>query len=753
MRKILSLLLTALFILAAAVPARAEPVTFVQTFGYTQARNREGLTAGGLIIPVWFCDEGRSYSQPLLFNGEPFGFKPKDGDPDSALAISVMNGGGVGRIYGFEFPSGMLKPRLGNLEWRDPLWSKELSAPTKGEATLFKWKNENDGRDHYYLLVGTESQYLDVFDVTDFMHPQLVNRYETPYTTDIISAPTVFNWHGHLAVVYTCGNTGNIAVTFDPLDSSKKVSYYIPLGSGRTSSSPAPVFKSGPGPYDYEGFAVGRDQGQNAGKLYVIRFDDFFSTEGGKVVPKPKQETSFYAVEDLPAGLVASFCVSDDGFFIYFGDCRSRFYCYNVATKKFVWKNMDSSVAGMFSNRSPAMSGDKVIFPANTKPGQIGAVIALDRATGQEVWTYRFNSSAPQYAPSIMRGPHDALVLVPTTTLNSGYIAFIDYETGQKRFNPEKLCRAGDPDGYAMGSSGGLSFVGFRGVTADSMGTAGWFIVPYLDFEAVKLDPGVPEGEKAKSGQTYTATVEFGSHFDTWFSGLDEVGIDADVNGQPTVITDVYGQELPTQTAWGKTFYVLRPVPAQDGKWTVKFNWTAPAADKAVLRAWINLEMGRINATWPENDGATPEDPKNNLVQAEVPVEIQGVDLSVTASPAMDPFRMGFNQTSIKCPVNIVVRRKDSGQPVTVKLFVESPLGNHTEAFTLGPGGLKKTAVLFTAYGPGSYPVKVQAWPERAQDLNPDDNVAYTTVRVVKNSPPNIQVPREPGIHVEKGGQ
>ncbi len=140
MRKILSLLLAVLFILTAAVPAWAEPVTFVQTFGYTQARNREGLVPGGIIIPAWSHDTGKSYSQPLLFNGEPFGFEPEPGEPDSALAISIENG----VVYGFKFPSGVLKPHLGNLEQLSHLWWRPLSAITKGEATLFKWKNEKD---------------------------------------------------------------------------------------------------------------------------------------------------------------------------------------------------------------------------------------------------------------------------------------------------------------------------------------------------------------------------------------------------------------------------------------------------------------------------------------------------------------------------------------------------------------------------------------------------------------------------------
>ncbi|MDH7577421.1 MAG: hypothetical protein QHH75_06225 [Bacillota bacterium] len=166
MRKFLSLFLATLLILTAIVPAWAEPVTFVQTFGYTQARNREGNVPGSVIIPAWFHDTGRSYSQPLLFNGEPWGFAPEPGEPDSALVISIENG----VLYGFRFPSGVLKLRLGNLEQLAPFWSQRLSATTKGEATLFNW----NGR--WLLFIGTDSNYLDIFDVTDFHNPFLVNR-------------------------------------------------------------------------------------------------------------------------------------------------------------------------------------------------------------------------------------------------------------------------------------------------------------------------------------------------------------------------------------------------------------------------------------------------------------------------------------------------------------------------------------------------------------------------------------------------
>jgi len=707
-----------LFLLGSAVPARAEPVSYAQTFGYTQARNREGLVSGKLLVPAWFHNGGRSFSQPLLFSGQAWGFAPERGDPDAALAVTVEKS----TLYGFKFPPGTLQPSFVRGEL-PPLWAQSLSAITKSHPTLVKW----DGR--WYIFAGTESQYLDIFDVTDFKHPQLVRRAKTVHATDIVSAPTVFNWRGHMAVVYTCGNTGNVSVMFDPLNDATRAVAVISLGPGRTSSSPAPVLKNGPGLYDYAGFAVGRDQGPNDGKLYVIRFDDRFTIKDGKVVPKPPQERKFYAVEDLPAGLVASFSVSDDGNVIYFGDRRCHFYAYDVANRKFLWKNMNSPVAGMFSNRSPALTSTQVFFPAGTKPGQKGALIALDRASGREIWTYRCESTV-HTAPVVLRAPDGtAAVAIGTATRDYGFIGLFDAGTGEK-LSYAKVCTAGAPDRYATGVSGELSFTGFWGMSTDSQGSVGWFLVPYLDFEAVRIDPGVPEGQEAKYGETYTATVEFGSRFDTWFTGLAEVGIDADVNGQPVALTDESGNELPKVSFNGKQFYVLRPVPRGDSKWTVKFRWTAKAAPgtgSAVLRAWINVEMGRISATWPESDGASPADPKNNLVRAEVPIE--GIDLYVTDfHVTTDPVRSCYQATA-----SVLAGMRDGSRPMTTELCFYGPDGVQKRTVTLVEGE-PPVPHSFTFRAPcktGTYSLRVTINEARAiEEIDYTNNEARCTYRV-----------------------
>ncbi|MFZ5899647.1 MAG: hypothetical protein ACOYU7_10915, partial [Bacillota bacterium] len=209
MRKALTLFLALVVLLTAVFPAWAAPVSSVTTFGYTQARNREGLVVGGLPIPVWFHDTGRSFSQGLLFSGKPWGYTPEAGEPDVALAVSAEGK----MLYGFKFPSGTLKPGLKAVS-HPHLWAQSLSATTKSDPTLVNWNGKQ------LMFVGTASPYLDVFDATDFSNTQWLRSVKAK-ATDIVSAPTAFNWRGHLAVVYTCGNTGNVAVTFDPLDPQK----------------------------------------------------------------------------------------------------------------------------------------------------------------------------------------------------------------------------------------------------------------------------------------------------------------------------------------------------------------------------------------------------------------------------------------------------------------------------------------------------------------------------------------------------
>ncbi|MDH7578169.1 MAG: hypothetical protein QHH75_10215, partial [Bacillota bacterium] len=136
----------------------------------------------------------------------------------------------------------------------------------------------------------------------------------------------------------------------------------------------------------------------------------------------------------------------------------------------------------------------------------------------------------------------------------------------------------------------------------------------------------------------------------------------------------------------------------------------------------------------------------NNVKQVEV--KPQAVDIAVTASTTMPKYIIPFySNNPVKCTVNFVVTRKDNGDPVPVRVTVESPLGSRTFDATLKPGGTWKNYVSYTVSKAGTYPVKVQAWPVGVEDVNPKDNTASLNIVVEKQKPP--EVPRESKIHSE----
>jgi len=671
-----------------SLPAWAAPTRAVTTFGYDQQRNREGQVDGRVIAPAWYHAGDKSYSQPLLLSGRYFGLP----DWRGGEKVVAMTAEGA-KLYSYIFPESPAFP-IPRLE---PIWSRQLSAITKSHPTLVEWQGRK------LVFIGTESRYLDVFDLSNFLEPEDLGSIPSHFASDIVSAPTAFNWRGHLLIVYTSGNTGDVYVLADPLVAKQRVQYYLTLGPGRTSSSPAPVL-------DGAGFAVGLDQGPGDGKLYVLRFDDLFTEQDGRVVLK--SNPSVYAREDLPSGLCASFAVSDETNTIYFGDSRSHVYAYDVAGRRFLWRN--DAAAGLFSNRSPALTEDLVIFPAGTR-GAGGKLVAVDRASGRTAWVKTFQAAA-QTAPVVLTAPGARGILEGGS---NGWLALLDM-TGNM-VQAVKIAETGLPDPYAQGVSGELSFVGYAGVTTDAQGAKGWWILSRLDFAALSIDPGVPPGQEAKHGQAYTATVRFKTDYEAWHD-LPGVPVDADVNGKPVQLLDVSGGELPKVTTGGKTFYLLTPTPVGVNEYEVRFNWTAMAGPdgKAVLTAWINLVRGRVTQAWPEADTT------NNLVQAEVQVE--GVDLYVTNFGVVtDPVRQCYSTSAS------VVAGNKSDRQLTTRVKFYGPDGTQTRQVTLPPNGQVPLTFSFDApCKTGTYSLRVTINEARAvEEIDYTNNEARCTYRVI----------------------
>ncbi|MGQ9756293.1 MAG: outer membrane protein assembly factor BamB family protein [Desulfotomaculales bacterium] len=689
MQRLLIVVLLLLINLLTAMPAWAAAVRAVTTFGYSDGRNREGEVDGRYIVPAWYHPGGKSYSQPLVLSGRYLGLADWPSGNEKVVAITAE----ADKMHAYVFPERPSFP----VPHLKPAWTMQLSHTTKSHPTLVEWQGQK------LVFIGTESRCLDVFDLTDFERPKNLEARELPRATDIVSAPTAFTWHGHLLIAYTSGRTGDVYILVDPLLSEHQTQCYINLGEGRTSSSPAPVLNG-------EAFAVGLDQGPGNGKLYVLRFDELFTEQDGRVILK--SSPSVYAREDLPSGLCASFAVSDDTNIIYFGDSRSHVYAYDVANRRFLWRN--DAAAGLFSNRSPALTEDLVIFPAGTQ-GSGGKLVAVDRASGRTAWVRTFQAAA-QTAPVVLTAPGARGILEGGS---NGWLALLDMSGNMVQ--AVKIAETGLPDPYAQGVSGELSFVGYAGVTTDSQGAKGWWILRHLDFAALSLDPGVPPGQKAKHGRTYTAMVRFKTDYEAWHD-LPGVPVEAEVNGKPVQLLDAGGGELPKVTAGGKTFYLLTPTPVGENEYEVRFNWTAMAGPdgKAVLTAWINLPRGRITQVYPEPDTT------NNLVEVEVPVE--GVDLSVTDFRVVtDPVRQCYRASAS------VVARNRSDKQLTTQIKFYGPGGVQTRQITLAPNG--QVPLTFTFDAPckeGTYSLRVTINETRAiEETNYANNEARCTYRVI----------------------
>lgn len=529
MKKLLSVIVAALYLII-AVPAYAAINDEVKTFGFTDERHRYTNVNGTILYPMYFDNAGASYSQSLILDGSRWNM---DGE---TVVIAVENN----ELKGYVVPeSNGIKPEI--VKAITPAWSKRLdgSTPTKSHPTFVEDKDSGKK----YIYIGTYSSCLDIVDITDFNNVNLMS-VRSDLSTDITSAPLVLKWKGHDVVVATSGNTGNVFIITDPLDSEKMNNIYIKVGQGRTSSSPAPVAGG-------QGFAVGLDGGQNYGELQVYYLDNILTEDGqGKVIQKSGTAS---IKKSLKSGLVASFCT--DGSTIYFGDCQSRVYGYNVSTGS-GWINGDSY--GTFSNRSPALSPSTIYFPAVGAAGEQGKVVSIDRASGKTNWVVpmagwdldqnQIDLGRAQTAPVILSFPDSPVILEGTST---GQLAIIDpiEENMLKNFSISKV--TGD-NSYATGVAGEISIAGDIAVTTSESGVFIWQLVKPFNLEALDMESGVPEEEEAVPGKKYTGMVVFGnqSYQDTpgpvsvfAYSG-DEKLILKDADGQAvTEITLKVGEE------------------------------------------------------------------------------------------------------------------------------------------------------------------------------------------------------------------
>lgn len=698
MRKAIIAVLALFLAIAFNGPVFAGPADEVGTFGFTDLRHRVGNVAGGAMAGLMYHFGGPSYSQPLILDGDRWG-----GDlAGRTVAVTVENN----VMYGYLLPDPAIPPPVEEIELQ-PLWSVKLSGsiPTKSHPTFY----EKDGRK--YIFIGTYSRHLDIIDVTDFQNVKMQSR-KSPHATDITSAPLVLNWRGHDIVVTTSGDTGKIFIVTDPL-SNKINGFYINAGPGRTSSSPAPVDGG-------RAFAVGLDQGRHSGELRIYYLDDILKEgPGGKVEGTGKPAR---IVEKLNGGLAASFSV--DGDMLYFGDTRSNIYAYNVKTKQ---KSINSDHAGTFSNRSPALTNNLVIFPAVGE--NKGKLVAVNRYTGRTEWVREFSSRA-QTAPSVLTYPGGSEVWAGTS---GGWLAFLDTNTGKPLDEPAKIALKFGLSTYASGVSGEISAAGDYVLISTEQGVVGTFLIDPPNLQAVSIYTGIPEGEDARQGQTYRGMAKFkyaSGHY-PWLP----VPVGVFHGDKYLKLTDENGNELPKATlSDGSTVYVL-PRMNLGEEYTVYFEWTAAKDD--TLTAVIDLPYPPVVDVYQEtseNDNKVSES-----------IKVQAYDIKVKIYPYENPWTVVGSPTTVKTTVK--VKRKDNiPGNITTRLTINGPAGPKSVNISLSPGEYKRVPYNFTVSSNGNYPMSAEAWPSGVGDIYPADNTDREVIKVLINKAPE---PTDKKLHVE----
>jgi len=614
LKKILILLV---FLLSVALSAPAfagnMPVSEIKAFGFTDQRQRHSTSYGPAFHGLMQHLKGRSYSQPLILNCDQNGW----GDKLEGRWVAVTVENNV--MYGLLLPSTMQEP-LARLVEPEVLWSVKLhgDSATKSHPTFYE---ADDGRK--YIFIGTYSKYIDIIDVTDFENSYLCDSKESNYATDITSAPLILKWRGHDIVICTSGNSGKAFIVADPLDKSKTKEFYINVGAGRTSSSPAPVDGG-------KGFAVGLDGGPNYGELQIYYLDEILKeTADGKV--EQKSYDAHY-VKQLKSGLCASFSVKDN--LLFFGDSQSRIYMFNTQTGNLKVNDKHPAV-GTFSNRSPAIDlyNNLLLFPA-VGTSDNGKIVAIDLATGNTAWVHKFSSRA-QTAPIVTTYSGGTDIWAGSS---DGWLVGLNPEDGKRNW-ARKFSDVFKLDSYAWGVSGEISAVGPFYLVSTEEGVRGGWLADYVNFQAISIDPGLPEGEKAQPGQTYHGTATFKYEKGLW--AVMGAGIGVFYGDQYLKLTDENGNELEKFDwadagipNWGANY----ELDMEKGREvTIHFDWTANNND--TLTALINLNQKPVKVM---RDETTFED---NKVTAAFDVDIQNLKVEITkymeeAKPG-DPVSVG----------------------------------------------------------------------------------------------------------------
>jgi len=732
--KKLAFLLVFAFMFVTTGQAYAASFTPVKEFGYDWLRNRNSSVAGEKFTPVWKHESGVNFSQPLILPGDDWG-----GEYSGKKLVVTVEGN---TLHGYvDDDNDLISESDGKTPTKKDLWSVQLSGYTASHPTYVK---HSDGRK--FIYIGTYTPNFDTVEITNFKNVNQSNwvYFDTQYSTDITSAPLVINWKGHEIVVCTSGNSGKVFLLCDIFDNNKRIAFCINVGAGRTSSSPAPVWLN---EGDKTGFAVGLDGGFGVyGELRLYYFEDILGEDGnGQIIT-----TSFDAAvaKSLPSGLAASFSVAfdDNGDeILVFGDTQSRVYKYNV--KNGVKSTIDT-YAGTFSNRSPAMTTNTIYFPATgyAPDNEGGKLLAYNRFTGESAWEYDFTENKPQYidlfnhkedanpgdsviaqtAPVVMASPAGTDVIEGTS---NGYIVLLDATTGKFKKSYKVTDWLNDGNTYALGVSGELSAVDNLMAVGTQFGTMALRIGVPGNLKVTSLDTGVPDGQKAKPGAEYTATVVFENEDVATHYVRVPLGLFHD--DYLATLYDETGQPLEKVSTPDGDYFVSdfgkKGDPNAVRTFTAK--WHPSGAAKDSLTACVNYrKVPKVI------DETTYED---NVITREVSVKSLDYDIKVLITPGMNPWSTTDKPADMWATVE-VCRKDSSPEALPIKLTIDGAGGTIVKEFTLAQGSCYTYEYHITTSVPGNYNIEAQAWPSDGswEDIYPPDNTASATIQYIYNEPP-----------------
>jgi hypothetical protein len=707
-RKAISLILAALLILTAVVPAYAKDVT---AFGFDNDRKRVAEGNWYLYKTTnkadfdemnsyfsWWEDSkgktwlvGKSYSQPLILSPEKFAGTGLNVQRPVVIIFAAN------RLYAYETPVDDPKHRGYTIMTPAPLWSPIdipggdfSNEPAGSHPTYYE-----DSKGNKRIYVGTADGRLVTCNLAG-KDVQSYNLNTSSTNRRITSAPLVTEYMGHVVVVAGGGSDGKVYIVTN-LDRKEGANAYSWNVGGVVTSSPAPLYDNAG---KIVGFVIASDGA--SGTVKMFEFSKILKPDANGWLVKSGNTAQKF--NKGMAGIPASFAV--DGKNIYFSDKRGRFFklSYQYDPQKGIC-NTDLKAfteyyhPKTFINHSPAVDDKYVYFPiVDFKGSGKGLVVAIDKNTGKKV------KATEEYGTRVVTAPvilEDAGLMF--VGVESGHMAVneIDYPE-----NPTLMPKIGAApiaipegikdrnnnralaDGLCTEISVGNGWLVLGGTLPASMfsGERGSIIMIKLntgapDFIIDKIDPGT---NKAEPGKTYKgiayarrAPIAPGTDESDWVIDSVPVRISSSLNSSTKI--------------WSDTRIALN---TPDSSIQIPFEWTAPTDKNSIT---ITAEINPLMLPPSTYRQYMERDYKNNFKTVTVPVSMppppqeEVIDL-IAEMGEYNPALMVGEADSYS-----VVIRNTGSKPITTDLvWRQNGKQIRKISITIPAKGVKEDGIKFT---------------------------------------------------------